>query len=135
MVVKGVVAVCEKKCQTNYANDVMDLFDVGVPLLRNRSLHPTFMHHSLTSISSYFFLFDYTLQAGADAVDVAMDAMAGTTSQPSMGALASSLARSPLDTGLDMDEITKVQIIARLRFSAVTNIACPKVKSSSCILT
>lgn len=49
-----------------------------------------------------------TLQAGADAVDAAMDAMAGTTSQPSMGALASSLARSPLDTGLDMDEITKV---------------------------
>ena len=46
--------------------------------------------------------------AGADAVDVAMDAMAGTTSQPSMGAFASSLARSPLDTGLDMDEITKV---------------------------
>lgn len=46
--------------------------------------------------------------AGADAVDVAMDAMAGTTSQPSMGALASSLARSPLDTGLDMDEITSV---------------------------
>ncbi|CBN79581.1 pyruvate carboxylase [Ectocarpus siliculosus] len=46
--------------------------------------------------------------AGADAVDAAMDAMAGTTSQPSMGALASSLARSPLDTGLDMDEITKV---------------------------
>lgn len=37
-----------------------------------------------------------------------MDAMAGTTSQPSMGALAASLARSPLDTGLDMDEITKV---------------------------
>ncbi|CAM9527347.1 unnamed protein product [Ectocarpus sp. 12 AP-2014] len=46
--------------------------------------------------------------AGADAVDAAIDAMAGTTSQPSMGALASSLARSPLDTGLDMDEITKV---------------------------
>ncbi|CAM9777761.1 unnamed protein product, partial [Ectocarpus sp. 4 AP-2014] len=46
--------------------------------------------------------------AGADAVDAAVDAMAGTTSQPSMGALASSLARSPLDTGLDMDEITKV---------------------------
>ncbi|CAN0369138.1 unnamed protein product, partial [Laminaria digitata] len=46
--------------------------------------------------------------AGADAVDVAMDAMAGTTSQPSMGALASSLARSPLDTGLDMGEITAV---------------------------
>lgn len=47
-------------------------------------------------------------QAGADAVDVATDAMAGTTSQPSMGALASSLAKSPLDTGLDMDEITLV---------------------------
>lgn len=56
----------------------------------------------------YIPLLCYFFQAGADAVDVAVDAMAGTTSQPSMGALASSLARSPLDTGLDMDEITVV---------------------------
>lgn len=47
-------------------------------------------------------------KAGADAVDVAMDAMAGTTSQPSMGALAAALSGSPLDTGLDMREINLV---------------------------
>ena len=47
-------------------------------------------------------------QAGADAVDVATDAMSGTTSQPSLGAVASSLVGTPLDTGLDMVEISMV---------------------------
>jgi len=40
-------------------------------------------------------------EAGADVVDVATDAMSGLTSQPSMGAVASVLAGSELDTGLD----------------------------------
>ena len=39
--------------------------------------------------------------AGADVVDAAVDAMSGTTSQPSMGALVASLAGTPLDTGVD----------------------------------
>lgn len=34
--------------------------------------------------------------------------MAGTTSQPSMGAVAASLVGTPLDTGLDMEEVTMV---------------------------
>lgn len=41
-------------------------------------------------------------------MDVATDAMAGTTSQPSMGAVASALRGSELDTGLNMDEINAV---------------------------
>lgn len=39
---------------------------------------------------------------------MATDAMAGTTSQPSMGAVAASLVGTPLDTGLDMEEVTMV---------------------------
>eukprot|EP00953_Heterococcus_sp_UTEX-ZZ885_P031629 16583-Heterococcus_DN1.PRE.4 len=46
--------------------------------------------------------------AGADAVDAAMDAMAGTSSQPSMGAIVGALAGSKLDTGLNMDHVTSV---------------------------
>ena len=38
-------------------------------------------------------------EAGADIVDVAVDAMSGMTSQPSMGALVASLQRTPFDTG------------------------------------
>merc|ERR1719502_235197 len=39
-------------------------------------------------------------EAGADIVDVAIDAMSGLTSQPSLGAIVSNLRNSPLDTGL-----------------------------------
>jgi len=45
-------------------------------------------------------------QAGADVVDVAIDAMSGLTSQPSMGAVLANLRGSELDTGLDPDKIT-----------------------------
>ena len=45
-------------------------------------------------------------RAGADAVDVAVDAMSGLTSQPSMGALVASLQGTHLDTGeCSMDTI------------------------------
>lgn len=37
-----------------------------------------------------------------------MDAMSGTTSQPSMGGLANALRGSALDTGLNMDEINLI---------------------------
>jgi len=40
-------------------------------------------------------------QAGADAVDAATDSMSGTTSQPSIGALVSSLEGSDFESGLD----------------------------------
>jgi pyruvate carboxylase len=45
-------------------------------------------------------------KAGADAVDVALDSMSGVTSQPSMGAVVTSLAGSQLDTGLSLQNIT-----------------------------
>ena len=38
-------------------------------------------------------------EAGADVVDVAVDAMSGMTSQPSMGALVACARGTPLDTG------------------------------------
>ncbi|XP_042236894.1 pyruvate carboxylase, mitochondrial-like isoform X2 [Homarus americanus] len=45
--------------------------------------------------------------AGADAVDVAVDSMSGMTSQPSMGAVVASLMGHELDTGMDLDKISK----------------------------
>jgi len=47
-------------------------------------------------------------KAGADAVDAAMDAMSGTTAQPSLGALVASTAGTDLDTGMDLAEVSKV---------------------------
>ena len=47
-------------------------------------------------------------KAGADVVDVATDAMSGSTSQPSMGALVASLAGTPWDTRLDLKQIAAI---------------------------
>jgi pyruvate carboxylase len=44
-------------------------------------------------------------EAGADIVDVAMDAMSGMTSQPSLGAIAANLKGTDFDTGMDMAQI------------------------------
>jgi pyruvate carboxylase len=46
--------------------------------------------------------------AGADAVDACMDAMSGTTSQPSIGALTAATAGTPFDTGLDLKQLQTV---------------------------
>eukprot|EP01116_Phalansterium_solitarium_P025758 TRINITY_DN99_c0_g3_i3.p1 TRINITY_DN99_c0_g3~~TRINITY_DN99_c0_g3_i3.p1 ORF type:complete len:828 (-),score=217.86 TRINITY_DN99_c0_g3_i3:192-2675(-) len=46
--------------------------------------------------------------AGADAVDVAMDAMSGLTSQPSMGAVVAGVQNTPLDTGVSLSSINSI---------------------------
>lgn len=47
--------------------------------------------------------------AGADAVDVATDAMSGMTSQPSMGAIVAALAgEKGLETGLNMGQLSEI---------------------------
>ncbi|CDS06225.1 Putative Pyruvate carboxylase [Lichtheimia ramosa] len=43
--------------------------------------------------------------AGADVVDVAIDAMSGITSQPAMGALVAALEQTNLGTGIRLDDI------------------------------
>jgi pyruvate carboxylase len=48
-------------------------------------------------------------QAGADAVDVASAAMAGTTSQPSASALVAALAHTERDTGLSLRAVSDLE--------------------------
>jgi pyruvate carboxylase len=47
-------------------------------------------------------------EAGADVVDAAIDSMSGLTSQPSLGAIAGAFAGTPLDTGLNAEDIYTV---------------------------
>ena len=47
-------------------------------------------------------------EAGADAIDLAIDSMSGLTSQPSMGAVVAALQGTELDTGINMDDVTLV---------------------------
>lgn len=46
-------------------------------------------------------------QSGADVVDVAVDSMSGMTSQPSMGAIVAALQDTPLDTNLELSDISE----------------------------
>ncbi|XP_055372840.1 pyruvate carboxylase, mitochondrial-like isoform X2 [Condylostylus longicornis] len=46
-------------------------------------------------------------EAGADVVDVAVDSMSGMTSQPSMGGLVASLQGSPLDTKINLSDVSE----------------------------
>jgi pyruvate carboxylase len=46
--------------------------------------------------------------AGADAVDAAMDAMSGMTAQPSLGALVASTSGTDLETGMTLEDVSKV---------------------------
>ena len=47
-------------------------------------------------------------EAGADAVDAAMDAFSGGTSQPCLGSIVEALANTPRDTGFDPQVIREV---------------------------
>ena len=47
-------------------------------------------------------------EAGVDAVDAAMDAFSGGTSQPCLGSIVEALAHTERDTGLDIDTIRRV---------------------------
>lgn len=47
-------------------------------------------------------------EAGVDAVDAAMDAMSGGTSQPCLGSIVEALRGSPRDTGLDIGAIRAI---------------------------
>lgn len=48
------------------------------------------------------------VEAGADAVDAAIDSMSGSTSQPSLGALVAALRGTKHDTGLDLRQLASL---------------------------
>lgn len=48
------------------------------------------------------------VEAGVDAIDAAMDAMSGTTSQPTLGSISEAFTRTERDTGLDPDAIRRI---------------------------
>ncbi|SLN14777.1 2-oxoglutarate carboxylase small subunit [Pseudoruegeria aquimaris] len=47
-------------------------------------------------------------EAGVDAVDAAMDALSGNTSQPTLGSIVEALANTERDTGLDINAIREI---------------------------
>ncbi len=50
------------------------------------------------------------VEAGADAVDAAMDSLSGLTSQPCLGSLVAALDQTDRATGLDLDAIRRISL-------------------------
>jgi pyruvate carboxylase len=81
-----------------------DAARVLVKALREETGLPVHFHtHDTSGIAAATVL--AAVEAGVDAVDAAMDAMSGLTSQPCLGSLAAALRGTPRDTGLDADAI------------------------------
>ncbi|MBF0191135.1 MAG: pyruvate carboxylase [Magnetococcales bacterium] len=72
--------------------------EIGLPI--------HFHTHDTSGISAASVL--SAIEAGVDAVDAAMDAMSGATSQPSLGSIVEALRNTPHDTGLDIDSIRAI---------------------------
>ncbi|WP_067338310.1 pyruvate carboxylase [Stappia indica] len=72
--------------------------EVGLPI--------HFHTHDTSGISAATVL--AAVEAGVDAVDAAMDAFSGLTSQPALGSLAAALRDGPRDTGLDARAIREI---------------------------
>ena len=93
--------------------------EVGLPL----HLHT----HDTSGLSAATVL--VAIEAGADAVDVAMDALSGMTSQPCLGSIVATLKSGPRDTGLDLDRIREISLYweaARAQYAAFeSNLLAP----------
>lgn len=72
--------------------------EVGIPI--------HFHTHDTSGIAGATVL--AAVDAGVDAVDAAMDAMSGNTSQPCLGSIVEGLANTERDPGLDRDAIRKI---------------------------
>ncbi len=72
--------------------------------IRNEVALPIHLHtHDTSGIAAGTLL--AAVNAGVDAVDVAMDSMSGLTSQPCLGSVVEALRHDERDTGLDSDAI------------------------------
>ncbi|RJG18917.1 pyruvate carboxylase [Massilia cavernae] len=89
LAIKDMAGVCKPRAAHALVKALKE--EVGLPI--------HFHTHDTSGISGASVL--AAIDAGCDAVDGAMDAMSGLTSQPSLGALAAALAHTDRDPGLD----------------------------------
>jgi pyruvate carboxylase len=84
-------------CRPRAAHELVRVLkqEVGIPI--------HFHTHDTSGVSAASVL--AAIDAGVDAVDGALDAMSGLTSQPNLGGIAAALAGSPRDPGLNLDHL------------------------------
>jgi len=77
--------------------------EVGLPV--------HFHTHDTSGISAATVL--AAIESGVDAVDAAMDALSGNTSQPCLGSIVAALSGDERDPKLDQDAIQRISLLAR----------------------
>lgn len=89
--IKDMAGVCKPRAARELIRTLKQ--EVGIPI--------HFHTHDTSGIAAASVL--AAVEAGCDAVDGALDALSGLTSQPNLGAIAAALAGSERDPGLDLD--------------------------------
>ena len=89
--IKDMAGVCRPRAAAALVKALKE--EVGLPI--------HFHTHDTSGIAAASVL--AAIDAGVDAVDGALDAMSGLTSQPNLGAIAAAVSGSERDTGLDLD--------------------------------
>ena len=94
--IKDMAGVCKPAAARALVKALKD--EVGLPI--------HFHTHDTSGIAAASVL--AAVEAGCDAVDAAMDAMSGLTSQPNLGSIAAALAHTERDPGLPKDALFAV---------------------------
>jgi pyruvate carboxylase len=93
LAIKDMGGLCQPRAAATLVKALKD--EVGLPI--------HFHTHDTSGIAAASVL--AAIDAGADAVDGAIDAMSGLTSQPNLGSIAESLRFGPRDAGIDPDNV------------------------------
>jgi pyruvate carboxylase len=91
--IKDMAGLCQPRAAFTLVKALKE--EIGLPV--------HFHTHDTSGIAAASVL--AAVEAGADAVDGAMDAMSGLTSQPNLGSIVEALRYGPRDSGLDPDNL------------------------------
>ncbi len=96
LAVKDMGGLCQPRAASLLVKALKE--EVGLPV--------HFHTHDTSGIAAASVL--AAIEAGADAVDGAIDALSGLTSQPNLGSIVEALRYGPRDTGLDSDNVRMI---------------------------
>jgi pyruvate carboxylase len=91
--IKDMAGLCQPRAAYTLVKALKE--EIGLPV--------HFHTHDTSGIAAASVL--AAIDAGADAVDGAMDSMSGLTSQPNLGSIAEALRHGPRDPGIDLDHL------------------------------
>ncbi len=94
--IKDMAGLCQPRAAFTLVKALKE--EIGLPV--------HFHTHDTSGIAAASVL--AAIEAGADAVDGAMDAMSGLTSQPNLGSIAEALRHGPRDSGINLDNLRSI---------------------------